>query len=157
MTNQCKQTRPMAKRPKATTGSHSALYIVRHKVRSSRKSDGFIYSTTKRRCSGFENAAKLFRVACRGRWKNESRACGTKSLPTCLSCSVKPEKTNVLPTTARENKWKYLICNRLHGNWWSRLWETPVLAAQLPWDTGFQSFVLIRYQDNIEMSHVATF
>lgn len=29
---------------------------------------------------------------------------GKKSLPTCLSCLVKPEKTNALPKTRREDK-----------------------------------------------------
>ena len=38
-----------------------------------------------------------------------------KSLPTCLSCLVKPEKTNVLPKTGRKDKRKHLICNRHHG------------------------------------------
>lgn len=36
-----------------------------------------------------------------GRWWNKSKACATKSLPTCLSCSVSPEKTNVLPRTGK--------------------------------------------------------
>lgn len=42
-------------------------------------------------------ATRVF-FPCTSRWCNKRKACrGKKSLPTCLSCLVKPEKTNRLP------------------------------------------------------------
>lgn len=100
--NYCKQTRLLPGGLKAPLAP--ALRFTLCDTKSDVAGNQMDFSPVQQRDTVLALVVEFF--FCSGRWWNKSEACGErkKSLPTCLSCLVKPEKTNALPKTRREDK-----------------------------------------------------